>query len=499
MPIVGKVQAMPIVNGYWQPTLSPKQAKVTNCRKRYLLVSGPKKSGKTLGCCHKVVDHAVRTDRGRVAIFAKTVKTAKDGGVWSDLVDIVIPEWLASDTGIRMVTPPKVDGQTRQLYCELSNRKGNKSRIVLNSLDFDGDIEEVIKGKRYSMIYFNELSNFKSRRVFDISIDQLRCVHLPYEAHQWMADTNPSDEGEDSWIYKLFYVERSMEDHPDPTFRNDMDLIEVMIEDNPFLNDRERANLIATFRHDEDLFNRYIKGIWTSSASDSHFHDIFRPEIHIVGNNSSVYEKEWDIMLPQDDCELMITGSDIGSSINHGIAFLEPARIDGVTVYKCLDEIVRTGEKIGLAELTDQWLERMDYWERVVGKKLQWRHWSDKSAFDAYRSAAETYDYSFVLKHSNGRLDLMAAPKFKDSVRQRVDTTRRLLFEDRLLISAKCVKMLTMMRSLKRGTGAANYVDRGSIHKHPFDALSYPLMAEAPMDLLPERIGVRTGRVALMG
>lgn len=487
---------MPIVNGYWMPTLSDKQAQIVNCRKRFLLVSGPKKSGKTIGCTHALVRHAVETDRGRIAIFARTTKLATDGGVWQDLIGLSIPEWINGDTGLKWVTPPKIDGSTRQHYTEISNRVGNKTRFVLNSLDFDGNIEEVIRGKRYSMIYFNEFSNFRSRHVFDIAIDQLRCVHLPFEAHQFMADTNPSDEGEESWIYKLWWGERSMENHPDVAFRNDLEVIEVMIEDNPFLNDRERDSLIATFRHDPDVYNRYIKGIWTTSSADSHFSDVFRPELHIVGDTSSIYEAEWEILLPEDNCQDLITGWDIGS-INHAIHIIEPATIEGRIVFKVLDEIVLIGQKLGLGDVTQMVMDRMDYWEGVIGRPVNWRHWSDKSAFDSFRPIAELYDYAFISKFSDGRIDLRAAPKFNNSVPKRVDTLRRLLFEDRLLVSAKCLKTIAMFRGLKKGDKRSNYLDRISPLKHPFDSLSYPLLSESPHDL-EAGVGPKVGRMVTM-
>lgn len=488
---------MPIIDGYWHPNLSIKQAHIASCRKRYHLVSGPKKSGKTIGCCHRVIRHAFETDRARVGVFTKTIKVAKDGGVWTDLVDIALPEWIAGNIGLELVTGPKVDGQTRQVYFEILNKFKTKSRIVLNSLDYDKDIEAAIRGKRYSMIYFNELSNFRDRIVFDISIDQLRCVHLGYDDHQWLADCNPADDGEESWIYKLFYIERADEGHADPTFRNDIELTEVMIEDNPFLNDRERTNLYATFRHDPDLFDRYIKGLWVTATRDSHFTDVFRPEFHIIGDATHMREEEWDVLLPSEGCADLISGSDIGS-INHSFHIIEPLLVDGKITYNVIDELVLIGEKVGLGDLTDMFMEKMDYWESFLGRPVLWRHWSDKSAFDSFRPMAELYDQQFIHKYSDGRISLQAAPKFPESVRRRVDVIRRLLFAERLLVSAKCIRTISMLRSLKRGKGAS-FVDRSSIHKHPFDSLSYALLAEAPADLEPERVEPRSGKLILMG
>lgn len=488
---------MPIVDGYWQPNLSQKQVEIANCRKRYLLVSGPKKSGKTLGCCHRAMRHLWDTDRARAALFTRTKTVAKEGGVWNDIIDIVMPEWLGANMGMRLITPPKLDAQTRQAYFEVSNRHGTKSRMSLNSLDYDMDIESVARGKRWSLVWFNELSNFKNRRVFDITIDQLRCVHLGYDDHQWMGDTNPDDEGEENWIYKLWYQERIDENHQSPAFRNDLHLIEVMIHDNPFLSDRERENLIATFKYDPDLYDRYIRGIWTSSTRDSHFSDVFRPGFHIVGDTSSKNEEDWEVLLPESECDTLISGWDLGS-INHSITLIEPARIDDTTVYKVLDERVHIGENIGLELVVREAMEMFKKWEDLIGRPIIWRHWSDKNAFDAYRPAAELYDYQLVYKFSEGKIGLLAAPKFHYSIPARINLTRRLFHTERLLISARCFRTISMVRSIKKGRRSSDAIDRTSPHKHPFDSMTYPLLAECPTDELVMPLEAKRGKLIMV-
>jgi len=477
--------------GYWVPISSVKQLQIFNDYHRFLLISGPKKSGKTLGCADKVLRHAWETDRARVGVFAKTVKLAVDGGCWTDLTDSLMQEWIPADMGMTIVTPPKVDGRTRQTYFEVSNVHGTVSRIVLNSLDYDDDIETVIRGKRYSMIWFNELSNFRSRKVFDISIDQLRCVHLPYTAHQWMGDTNPADEGDLSWIYKLWYGERADDDHADPKFRDELGLIEVMIPENPFLSEQERSILTATFRHDPDMYSRYIEGKWTSSSANSHFADVFRSDLHVIGEATGPRQEEWDILLPEENCIELITGWDIGS-INHAISFIEPVMSKGRLIYKVLDEIVILEQKISLSDLTDMAMEKMDYWEAQIGKDIKWRHWSDKSSFDQYRPAAEIYDYMQINVSSRGRIMLVAAPKWKDSIRDRINMTRKLLYEDRLVVSILCEQTVAMFKGLRKGNTMANFVDRSSRFKHIFDAMTYPILAESPRDFLENPI--KTGK-----
>lgn len=515
-------------NDYWTPTLNEKQFRIFNCYKRAMLASGPKLSSKTIGCCHKVIRHATDTSNGHIGVFTKTIKVAVDGGCWTDLTKICMPQWMAN-TGIRYHIEPKVDGQTRQAYFEITNRHGNTSRVVLNSLDYDDDIEAVIRGKRYSMLWFNELDNFRIRKVFDVSYDQLRMVHLPYESHQWLADTNPSDEGEDSWIYKLFYEDRITEvlpEHvlkaPDPAMaekafrqlQDELELIEIMIPDNTFLSEQQRLGLFARFQHDKDLAARYLYGRWTSSTTDSHFADVFKPDIHVLGEASSPYEDQWEILLPEENCSELITSWDMGD-VNHAITIFEPALMGGKIHFKVLDELVLLKENIGIDELTDRVLQKMNFWEGQLGRVVNWRHWSDLNAFDHFNSAANAYDYQIVYAASEGRIHLRAAMggrKGAHSIKHRINVARRLLFYNQLAISVKCPHTIAMFRGLKKGRSmadrdlplkeiiAASVIPRGNRHKHVFDALTYGLASEIPLEI--EAVMPHTGHapgIAVMG
>lgn len=497
-------------NGFYLPPMNEKQLRIFNCFKRALLVAGPKKSSKTLGVCNKVIRHAIDTPMAHIGVFTKTIKVAVDGGCWTDLTKIILPQWMAN-TGIKYTTPPKVDGATRQAFFEITNRHGGSSRIVLNSLDFDDDIEAVIKGKRYSLLWFNELDNFRLRKVFDVSYDQLRMVHLHYNDHQWIADTNPSDEGEDSWIYKLWYLDRIAEEIPDSVqkteegvkafrqLQNELELIEVMIPDNTFLTEQDRLGLYARFQHDPDLFARYIQGKWNSSTTDSHFADVFKPDLHIIGNIQPPREEDWEVLLPEENCHELVTGWDIGDT-NHGVVILEPAVMNGSVTFKILDEISILKENVGIPDLTEMVLEKMNRWEGQIGKPVLWRHWSDKSAFDHFRASSERYDHEIVYTASRGRIMLRAAEKGKNSVKARINLARRLLFYNRLVTSATCPAIANMFRGLKKGATLTQIIERNNRHKHIFDALTYAVASELPLEIetqLPN-YGRNTGKIAVL-
>lgn len=475
---------MPLVKtpsgSFWVPEMSPKGVSIYNNQMRFLLVAGPRRSGKTIGVCDRVWRHCWDVDRARVGVWVKFAKLAMDGGCWTDLNIRLEDQWLASNMGMKLIKAGH-EPISRQPFLDVSNRYGTKSRVSLNSLDFDANAETLMRGKKYSMVWMNEFSNFKTRKVFDTAIECLRVG--PNSSRQFIADTNPDEEGEDSWIWKLWWGERLADQHPDPAFRDQLDVIEVMIEDNPFLTTEERTLLEAQYRHDPDLYNRYILGRWTRATTDSVFSDVFRHELHIIGDCSHRDTGEWDLMLPQDDCTDLVTGWDLGS-VNFSISFMEPATIDGMPTFKLLDEVVWIKKKVGLEDLVEAVLEKMAFWERQVGKPIMWRHWSDKQALDTHRPIGDTYDAAYVYKYSGGQIDLKAAPKFPDAVRMRVVLLRRLLFGGRVLVGANCPAHISMLKGLRKGTTALSVIDRLSVHKHPFDSFTYALQSELPLEFM---------------
>jgi hypothetical protein len=472
---------MPLdASGCWYPSISPKQLEIFNCNKRYLLVAGPRYSSKTIGVLHRLVRHCWETKSGRVGIFTKTIRNAKSG-VWSDLTDLIIPEWEENLDGFEVSVAPKVDGVTKMNYMKIKNMHENETEIQLHSLDVDHDIEEKIKGTRFSMIFFSELSNFKDSCVFSISKGQLRLPGLPYGRHQWIGDTNPAEEGTQSWIYKLWYEAPYAEKHTDPEYAAQFETIEAMIYDNPYLTEHDRKDLIATFRPDPELYDRYVLGKWTASSSDSHFGKVFKHDIHVIGDADSPVESEWEVILPSDSCTELIGGWDLGDR-NHSFHIMEKVHTMSGTRWAVLDELVVLHADVSLEDFTGEALEKIETIEAQVDKPIRWTHWSDMSSMIRYRAAGNTYDHRVVAASSGGKINLIGAPKFSGSVRQRVKLIKDLLMQNRFHISANCFRTIDMMRFLRKGKSAGQYVINDD-NKHSFDSLSYALIGEMASDL----------------
>jgi len=470
--------------GRWSPDLAPKQAVVFNTYKKYVLCSGPVRSGKTIACLHRLLRHAWETPQARITIFAKTVKSAFAGGVWSDLIEIVLPIWLKANMGMRITSGPRVDGSTRLHLVKVSNMYGGESEIQLRSLDYDFDITAIIKSARISMCYFSELSNFQNRIVFTDTAERLRMPHLPESAHQWISDSNPADDGTSSWIYKLFYEERVADNHPFPDVQAKFQLIEFSLEDNIWMSESERNEIFARYAHDADRRDRYCFGKWTTSTEAGLFSEVFLADTHVLGKANTYDEDDWEVILPSETCSKMVTGWDIGESKNHSAHILERIGTDGFqgSVFHVLDEIVSVGTMLTVEDFTTLVDERIEFWAKYIRDHchtlpVEWRHWSDLSAFDTFRASLGCFDHMIVAVASEGRIMLQACPKGKGSIFKRVDLLRKLLFQNRIYVSARCVQTVKMLGSLKKGKTKMEPVQSNEM-THVFDSLTYALAPE---------------------
>lgn len=478
---------MPLApDGSWLPNLAARQIELLQCRKRYLLASGPRYSGKTISALHKATLHAWNVNEARVAMVGISQTSTADEGSWSALTKMVIPEWIKGDFGLQWKRKPYIDNVTKKPKCTIINRHGTESCFQLESLPDEDTVEERFKNKNYSMIYMVELSNFRSRKTFDIITEALRVPYLTYDDHQFLSDTNPADEGEDSWIYKMWYEFRVRDDllPAELPFQESLGLMEFTIEDNTFADPRRVADLKSKYLHSPDLYDRYILGKWTRSTGDGIFADVFRPALHVVGDISS---QNQEIMLPEENCSELGSGWDMGH-VNHSAHVIEPFRMylengTETTGYKVLDELVFIDQQVTTDDFAAMMLAKMDAVEKLAGKRVFWNHWSDRSAFERWNATSDNYDHMIVFNVTKGRVELKAADRAPKSVYQRIRLVRKLLFEGRLFISAQCVKTIEMLTSLKRKRGHAfangeMQIDRGSRHKHVLDSLSYYLMMQ---------------------
>lgn len=470
---------------------------IADCRSgkhRFILASGPRYSGKTLGCLHAMVDHAWNTDRANWAVVSVTQSAGFDSGVWTDLTESIIPEWIDGGFGLDWVKKPAVQNVTKKPYCSIINRFGTESKFQLESLKNEQEVEQRFKSRRFSNMFINELSNFKQRKTLDTWSECLRMLHLPKEKHFILADTNPADEGARSWIYRLWYEFRIAQEHADGKaltdaerrFQELLSLHEFEIDDNVFADPERIDQLKGVLSSNPDLYARYIEGRWVTSSLDALFVDVFRESVHVVGEMETPANANPEIMDLEEGCYELYTGWDLGV-VNSAAVITEKTFSEGsrYPIFKVLDELVITGEDFSMDDFVFDFCKKMKFWlGRSGGRTIKWTHWSDRSAFDMREPSSQRYHHQIVydacpMDTPGGRIVLQAAERGPNSIRQRVDLFRKLLWEDRVFFSkAYCPNAIEMVKSIKKGKTSLAPIEKGSRHKHVFDAITYCIASE---------------------
>lgn len=520
----------------FRPPISFKQGEILDCVKRFLLVDGPRYASKTLGCLHDIPWHMWNTDGAVGMMLGRTTTQNSDAGPWALLTSTILPKWEQGETlaigpdgelilderglptrgpdlpfGFEVITPVRMEAVTHKLYFETNNRFDGVSRYYLDSLDVEDEAENKFKGKMFSHIYWTELSNFRQRKTFDVIQECLRMPHLRPEQHKLVADTNPADEGEDSWIWKLWFWFRTVDlDNLDDETKRELNLGELegeelsetiiglkemqdqlevqsyTIDDNIFITPSQKRAQRAKYSHDKDLLDRYYYGKWIRSSGDGIFSEVYRPEIHLVGELHKTAGVEPEIAVPEQECIELGSGADIGSRRNTAIIIAEPMQCEveefGTSVIKTgikiLDEFVSLGKQQKIWEIAEAYDEKVAFWGSLCRKPPMWLHASDSSSFDP-TSQTLTSEAQDIYRLTEGRVELrsiLMIPHIKikghNGVEKGIDLIQRMLFENRIWINAaKCPNVAEMLSSIKRGRNGK--LSSTNIFKHVMDAIRY--------------------------
>lgn len=479
-------------DGSWFPDLFPKQARLLEiCRERTgaqkrVLLSGPKFSGKTISAANAIIDHCWNVDNASVAIIVPSQTVGEDAGFWELLTESIIPEWIAGEFGMDWAPRgrPRQKGTTKKLVCAVMNKYGNVSKIQLDSIKEERDVEKNFFNRYFSMIYVSEAALVM--RKYSTYVALLSCFRrkgVEQDDYVYLLDTNPGPLGEDEHLYKTFYVLRvqnaEMLTPTEQIQQKGLRLLEIFLDDNPYLSMERKEEIKSTYRDDPELWARYGLGQWRKVTVGALFAGAFLPAIHLVGEERSEIE---EILVPEPNCVELMTGWDFGP-VNPVVEICEEffcqfeADKAGdppkeLACFKFIDELAIYEEDLSLGDFTQLVCERMDLWEKIVGKQILWTHYSDRSAFDVKESIANIYQYQEVYAASNGRINLQPVDKRPGSVPASIRHWRRMLIQQRLLFSAQmCPKIVEMHRQLTAGKSGP--IATKSIHKHPFDAGRY--------------------------
>lgn len=268
--------------------------------------------------------------------------------------------------------------------------------------------------------------------------------------------------------------------------QSDMSVLEVFLEDNPYLSKEEYDEVVSAHSHDPALYARYVKGEWVTASSDAFFNGLFDEDLHVIGNCDSADESLWEGILPTPDRAELFTSWDTGDK-NSAILFISRERSEsGKYFYSIFDEVVVIDEQVLMEDLVTTVLRKMDKWDNYMGAPQRWQHFSDTSSWN-YKIAAQASEQIMIQKLSRGRIRLYAADKYSGAALDAVDMVKRLLFEGRIFFAAHCKYTIEMMKGLSPQRTASGIIKiPHSPLSHPFDSLRYGLMSLEPQALARE-------------
>jgi PBSX family phage terminase large subunit len=470
-------------DGYYTPNVSDRQLDILNDYHRFLLVHGPRKSGKSVGILHKIVRHCVENKGAQVAIVARS-KTTSQAGVWKLLTNPsygIIATWIKETGGlVQWVQTPRHQQDTKTAFCTIRNMYGGESEIQLHSINVEtlNAAEDRFKDTSFSMIYIVEADKFKTRVVYDTLTAQLRSMVVPFDLQQIILDTNPPDEGDTHWLHDVFFKT--------PTENHNQ--IFVPLDDNPYLDPREKDALYDAYKHDENMLARYFYGKWVKTSDDAIFSDVWNEYYHLVEVVMDGPELDnATILRPNEEVWMMESGWDLGdvnSAVTIGFHTVSGSKI----VYHVIDELVYKNSRVHLTEIAEEFMEKQAYWNSWMLRKHNttpsWTYFSDTSSL-RFKSSIAGDEAAVLYRHTDGVIRLSGVKKGANSVAKRVDLLKRMLHSGELFVSGLCQHTVDMLRFVKpppaserrRATDVMSSTDP---HKHVFDALTYMISYGRP-------------------
>jgi hypothetical protein len=484
----------------WHPDLNPVQREIFNDTAQHILGYGEKGSGKSIGFGHKIVRHCYENENAFQIVITPSIFTGSEG-MWQDLETLILPQWRE---GIGLdFRESRLDPQTKDKVIWIGNRFGGWSKMVLKSIPYEGAVEARIKGPAPSGIYVDELTDCEGPGYFRYTSAQLGRRRGIKGPQQFLASCNPK--GPSHWVYKTFF--QDCIDEKTGQRAKSFSVYHVPIQENihrlpPGYYDR----LKAIFSSDTVEMRRLMHGEWVDRPSgDAIFKEQFSEDIH-VRPLPRAGQKGGGI-IPLAEYPITI-GYDPGTR-NFSIHFLQAIPMSDKMVWTVFDERNHVGTGDSYRKIIFGLMDRMFFWQRRLGKKLNFEHISDEAAFSHQNSRGsfdardiEEISREYIQKNPNCELDpirMRPCPKGPESVPARVRMIQSLLMDGTLLISAICSKtreMFLNMTSKKVKVGEydsnAGFIPQKGVYKHAFDSLSYPILFYQAM---PRRRFPNTGDV----
>jgi hypothetical protein len=451
----------------WTPLLNPgAQTEIFHCPARHILGYGEKGSGKTGGFLQKMVRHCYENSGALALVITPTLRVGREGVV-CDLEDWALPQWR-DGIGLKYSEVTQ-DPQTKDRSIKVGAMNGGTSKILQMSIQYPRQVESRVKAMSPSFVLMDELTQCRSRNYFEFIAAQVGRRRNIKGPQQYCAACNP--EGPSHWVYKVFFEECVDPETGvrDPRYK----VFHVPIKENAHnLPPGYIDNLNSIFR-DPITRRRLMNGEWVDRPSgEAIFRGFFNQDIHVRGDpvvGTGITP------IPGFPCTI---GYDTGPK-NFCATFMQMLPIKDESLWVAFDEINYVGQYRNYKLIAPEVVERMEFWSKVVGAPLTWEHIADRSAMTVIDKHGST-DALDLERLSRGRIRFKSPTKYANSVTVRVRLVMSALESERLLISARCVKLIDMFHQLVGKNSKSDEFDasagmkpRRSIHLHPFDSLSY--------------------------
>lgn len=467
-PLVSELAKQPAPIRTYLPTFTPPNLSATQLKvyhddlSKFILVTGGRGSGKTFICLCKCIKHAWENNNALVIVVTNS-KGQAEQGCWSELLNLMAS--FSEEYGIQYQEKTNKGDDSIII---IRNRHGGMSQIALFSASHGIDLQKRFKQRMPSLIYVEELTDFEDSKYFSVLMQQIgrRTGFDKTVVQQYIASCNPK--GPSHWVYKIWFVKN---------VRNlKYKVYHIPVDENKDNMDPEYWKDILSALEDDVAKARALEGKWIDTAdSDAVFAEDFLRPVHIIGSG-------YDIVRPNPDHPVYISWDP--GSVNSAVVFLQRAYAkSGEDVWCAFDAFAYDGEPNSYQDVTLRVLERLDYWEELVGAKLMVTHVADDQIFNQYNAfGGGGYAVDDIISSSMGRIThIIPGPKANNSKAARVMEVRKLLRQNRLFVSHNVEPVVSMFLNLKCDTknGIINknsFKKELNTHAHVFDAMSYALL-----------------------
>ncbi len=456
----------------WQPKLGTIGTKVLLDNSPFILLHGERMSGKTSIALHKAVLHCYNNHAASAMLVSIIRTSATEGGLWEKINSLILPEW-ADGIGLEF-TEPKMDDQKKR-YVFISNKFGGWSKAVLMSMPYGSNIASRMKGSEPSFFFFDELTDTFDSDYFIKPIQQLR--RRPHIEHQqYIGACNPSDHGEDHWVYQKFMVEPM--DEVTKKWDKEFAVYHIPITENVWSSQKQiddyRRSLMIEARNDPSATARSIEGKWVKRPTGiGLFAESFNALRHVKGDRVNGIGLQ-----PLPGFPIFIS-YDLGPRYSSATFEQFIPTADGKLVLIIFDEVDVLDRRVRYRSMAKDVISRIKFWEEAGKNQYQVLHVSDESATSQWRAGGEDGSYDawefeveFNREWPERKMKMQGAPKGKGSVSARVNCITNKLLNDEMYVSALCPNTIEMLRTISEDKEKPGHPAKGRLI-HKFDSLSY--------------------------